>query len=147
MFCTASIAIVPIPPASLHLLCLAHFPQMTWDKATNLAAVARGGACSASGEWLILRTHRVMGWGRGGKRLYRNCTWGEGGEKKKKSAPTPHPLHRTTVSCHGHGLFPPVSSLLQPNRFKGTFRARKSHKICGVSCTVVLQRINKLTAQ
>lgn len=42
MFCTASI--VPIRSAPLHLLCMAHFPDMTWDKATNLAAVARGGA-------------------------------------------------------------------------------------------------------
>lgn len=48
IFCTASI--VPISSARMYLLCVAHFPQMTWDKATNLAAVARGGACSASGK-------------------------------------------------------------------------------------------------
>lgn len=34
---------------------------MTWDKATNLAAVARGGACTASGRGLIQRTYGVMG--------------------------------------------------------------------------------------
>ncbi len=45
----ASIVSVP-SAASLHFLCVAQFPQMTWDKASNLAAVARGGACSAPGE-------------------------------------------------------------------------------------------------
>lgn len=85
--------------ASLHLLCVAHFPQMTWDKATNLAAVARGGACSASGNWLILRTYKVMGWGRGGKRLYRSCTWGEGKNKEYK----PH-IHCTEQMFHAIGM-------------------------------------------
>lgn len=34
---------------------------MTWDKATNLTAVARGGACAASGRGLIQRTYGAMG--------------------------------------------------------------------------------------
>lgn len=42
LYCTASIA--AILSAALQRLCVAHFPQMTWDRATNLAAVARGGA-------------------------------------------------------------------------------------------------------
>lgn len=111
---------------------------MTWDKATNLAAVARGGACSASGKWLILRTYRVMGWGRGGKPLYRGCTWGESGGRKRN----PSIIRCTEKNCFmpwAWGLFPPVSSLLQPNPLKWTFGATKSHKTCNVSSAVVSQ--------
>lgn len=57
----ASAAIRPTPAAALSRLGVAHFPQMTWDKATNLAAVARGGACAASGRGLIQRTYGAMG--------------------------------------------------------------------------------------
>lgn len=93
-----------LPDASLHLLCVAHFPQMTWDKATNLAAVARGGACSASGKWLILRTCRMM-WcgGRGSKSLYGGFTW-EKGERTVKTTSTwqANPIHPTNIGYLHH---------------------------------------------
>lgn len=65
----AAAAIRPTPAAALRRLAVAHFPQMTWDKATNLAAVARGGACAASGCGLIQRTYSSNGprWGRGAR--------------------------------------------------------------------------------
>lgn len=66
---TGAAAVRPTPAAALRRLAVAHFPQMTWDKATNLAAVARGGACAASGCGLIQRTYSSdgAGWGRGAK--------------------------------------------------------------------------------
>lgn len=71
----AAAAARPTPAAALRRLAVAHFPQMTWDKATNLAAVARGGACAASGRGLIQRTYSSNGLGGGGEpgQLYRGC--------------------------------------------------------------------------
>lgn len=107
---------------------------MTWDVATNLAAVARGGACTAPGQWEILRTYRVMGWGKGGKRLYRSCTWREGGRGGGVQAL--HPLQRTTVSCHGI-YFHQCHHCCSLSHLKWTSRGRTSLKTCSVSSGVV----------
>lgn len=82
-----SLLYLSLPPS----VCVAHFPRLTLDKAANLTAVAKGGACSALSEWLIPQTYRVTGWGRGSERPYKSCSWGQGkGEEGCMNPVTPN---------------------------------------------------------